>query len=120
MLLRRNPMAVIGVADRVAFCKFLPTNKSECELKRAWAHPEPMKHFRNLPIQKKMLLMTLLICGVVLLVAIATLFTFQVLNFRSNFERDAATLAVVIADNSAAACSFGDDVAATEVLDSLT
>jgi len=67
-----------------------------------------------------MLVMTLLICGAVLLVAIATLFAFQVLNFRSNFERDAATLAVVIADNSAAACSFGDDVAATGVLDSLT
>ena len=79
-----------------------------------------MKRFRNFPIQQKMLVMTLLICGAVLLVAIATLFTFQVLNFRSNFERDAATLAVVIADNSAAACSFGDDVAATGVLDSLT
>ncbi|HZL78861.1 MAG TPA: PAS domain-containing protein [Candidatus Limnocylindrales bacterium] len=79
-----------------------------------------MKRFRNFPIQQKMLVMTLLICGAVLLVAIATLFAFQVLNFRSNFERDAATLAVVIADNSAAACSFGDDVAATGVLDSLT
>jgi len=79
-----------------------------------------MKRFRNFPIQQKMLVMTLLICGAVLLVAIAALFVFQVLNFRSNFERDAATLAVVIADNSAAACFFGDDVAATGVLDSLT
>src|ERR1035437_10696819 len=79
-----------------------------------------MKRFRNFPIQQKMLVMTLLICGAVLLVAIVALFVFQVLNFRSNFERDAATLAVVIADNSATACSFGDDVAATGVLDSLT
>src|ERR1017187_6510152 len=120
MLLRRKPMAVIGVADRVALCKFLPTNKSECELKRAWAHPEPMKHFRNLPIQKKMLLMTLLICGVVLLVAIAALFVFQVLNFRSNFQRDNSTLAAIIANNSAGAMAFKDDVAATEVVGSLT
>jgi hypothetical protein len=29
MLLRRNPMAVIGVADRVAPCKFLPAIKNE-------------------------------------------------------------------------------------------
>src|ERR1039457_5134299 len=79
-----------------------------------------MTQFRNLPIQKTMLMMTLLICGAVLLVAIAALLVFHVLNFRSNFQRDAATLAVVIADNSAAACSFGDDVAATGVLDSLT
>src|ERR1039457_6819317 len=79
-----------------------------------------MKPSRDLPIQQKMLVMTLVICGAVLCVAITALFTFQVLNFRSNFERDAATLAVVIADNSAAACSFGDDVAATGVLDSLT
>ena len=60
--------------------------------------------------------MTLLICGAVLCVAITALFTFQVLNFRSNFQRDAATLAVVIADNSAAAIYFEDDVAATGVL----
>ena len=46
-----------------------------------------MKLIRDLPIQKKMLVMTLLICGAVLLVAIAGLFTFQVLNFRSNFHR---------------------------------
>ena len=75
-----------------------------------------MKPSRDLPIQQKMLVMTLVICGAVLCVAITALFTFQVLNFRSNFQRDTATLAVVIADNSAAACSFGDDAAATGVL----
>ena len=78
-----------------------------------------MKKFRNLPIQKKMLMMTLLICGAVLLVAITALFVFQVLNFRSNFQHDNSTLAAIIADNSAGAMAFKDDVAATEVLDSL-
>ena len=78
-----------------------------------------MKLFRELPIQIKMLGMTLLICGAVLFVAIAALFTFQVLNFRSNFQRDTATLAVIIANNSTAAMAFKDDQAATEVVGAL-
>jgi PAS domain S-box-containing protein len=78
-----------------------------------------MKPFRDRPIQQKMLVMTLLICGAVLCVAIAALFSFQVLNFRSNFQRDAATLAVIIANNSTAAMAFNDDKAATEVVGAL-
>jgi len=78
-----------------------------------------MKPFRDLPIQQKMLVMTLLICGAVLCVAIATLFTFQVLNFRSNFQHDAATLAVIIANNSTAALTFKDEGTATEVVRAL-
>src|SRR5450631_4234370 len=81
--------------------------------------PDIMKRFRNLPIQRKMLLMTLLICGAVLLVAIVALFVFQVLNFRSNFQRDNSTLAAIIANNSAGAMAFKDDAAAAEVLSSL-
>jgi PAS domain S-box-containing protein len=75
--------------------------------------------FQDLPIQRKMLVMTLLICGAVLCVAIAALFTFQVLNFRSNFQRDTATLAVIIANNSTAALAFKDDKTATEVIGAL-
>jgi PAS domain S-box-containing protein len=78
-----------------------------------------MKSSRDLPIQQKMLVMTLLICGAVLCVAIATLFTFQVLNFRSNFQNDATTLGVIIANNSTAAMAYEDDKAATELVDSL-
>ena len=63
--------------------------------------------------------MTLLICGAVLCVAIAALFTFQVLNFRSNFQRDADTLAAIIANNSTAAMAFNDDRVATEVVSAL-
>ncbi len=66
-----------------------------------------------------MLVMTLLICGAVLCVAIATLFTFQVLNFRSNFQEDARTLAVIIANNSTAALTFKDDGTAAEVVRAL-
>jgi PAS domain S-box-containing protein len=121
ILPRRNPMAVIGVAARVALCKFLPAIKvkGERELKRAWANRDTMKRFRNLPIQKKMLLMTLVICGAVLLVAIAALFVFQVVNFRSNFQRDNSTLAAIVANQSTAAMRFKDDTTATEILNSL-
>ncbi|HEY5069785.1 MAG TPA: CHASE sensor domain-containing protein, partial [Candidatus Acidoferrum sp.] len=78
-----------------------------------------MKRFRNFPIQQKMLVMTLLICGAVLLVAIASLFVFQVLNFRSNFQRDTSTLAAIIANQSTAVMQFKDDATATEIVDSL-
>jgi PAS domain S-box-containing protein len=78
-----------------------------------------MKLFRELPIQQKMLVLTLLICGAVLCVATAALFTFQVLNFRSNFQSDTATLAVIIANNSTAAMAFKDDKAANEVVGAL-
>ncbi|HXB60962.1 MAG TPA: hypothetical protein VNU95_15420, partial [Candidatus Acidoferrales bacterium] len=77
-----------------------------------------MKKFRNLPIQQKMLLMTLFICGVVLVVAITALFVFQVISFRSSFQRDNSTLAAIIANNSAGAMAFRDDGAAAEVVNS--
>ena len=63
--------------------------------------------------------MTLSICGTVLVVAIAALFIFQVLNFRFNFQRDTSTLAQIIANNSTAAVAFKDDSAANEVVSSL-
>ena len=78
-----------------------------------------MKRFRNLPIQRKMLAMTLLICGAVLLVAIAALFVFQVLNFRSNFQRDNSTLAAIIANQSTAVMQFKDEATAKEVVRAL-
>jgi PAS domain S-box-containing protein len=78
-----------------------------------------MKPLRDLPIQRKMLVLTLLICGSVLLVAIVSLFVFQVLNFRSNFQRNTATLAAIIANNSTAALTFNDTNGAAEVVGAL-
>lgn len=63
--------------------------------------------------------MTMVICGAVLFVAIAALFTFQMLNFRSKFQSDAVTLAVMIANNSTAAITFKDDQTAKEVVGAL-
>jgi PAS domain S-box-containing protein len=78
-----------------------------------------MKRIRDLPIRQKLLVMTLLICGAVLCVAITALFVFQVVTFRSRFQRDTTTLAVVIANNSTAAMAFKDEQAANEVVGAL-
>ena len=67
-----------------------------------------MKPFQDLPIQRKMLVMTLSICGAVLLVSLALLIVFQILNFRANFQRDTETLSAIIANNSTAALAFDD------------
>src|SRR6185503_15072126 len=72
----------------------------------AWTNPEAMKRFQDLPIRQKMLVMTLLICGAVLVVAILALFNFQMGNFRKNFQEDHETLAAIIATNSSAIMSF--------------
>src|SRR5436305_8966282 len=86
---------------------------------RLRAREDVMKRFQYLPIQQKMLAVTLLICGAVLFVAIAALFMFQVLDFRSKFQSDTATLAVIIANNSTAAVEFKDESAAAEVVGAL-
>ena len=78
-----------------------------------------MKPFRDLPIQRKMLVMTLVIVGTILLVAVAALFSFQIQNFRSNFQSDTETLAVIIANNSTAALDFKDAGGGAEVVGSL-
>ena len=75
-----------------------------------------MKPFRDLGIQNKMHLMTLVICSAVLLVTTAALFSFQVWNFRANFQRNTETMAQVIANNSEAAVEFKDEQGANEVV----
>ena len=64
-------------------------------------------------------LMTLVICSAVLLVATAALFSFQVWNFRANFQRNTETMAQVIANNSEAAVEFKDESGASGVVGAL-
>lgn len=78
-----------------------------------------MMPFRDLPIQRKLLVMTLVICGAVLFVVTTALFILQVQYFRSNFQRGTATLAAIIADNSTAALTFRDAEAGAEIIGSL-
>src|SRR5579859_732893 len=76
-----------------------------------------MKPFRDLGIQNKMNLMTLVICGAVLLVATAALFTFQVWNFRTNFVQNETTLATITGDNSSLAVEVADSQGAKGIVD---
>src|SRR6478752_8397458 len=78
-----------------------------------------MNWYHHLPLQRKMLMLTLLICGAVLLMAIGAFFAFQILKFRSAFRHDSATLAVIIAGNSTGVMAFKDEAAAAEVVASL-
>jgi PAS domain S-box-containing protein len=78
-----------------------------------------VKLFHNISIQKKLLVMALTNCGLVLLIASVALFGFQVWNFRSNFQSDAVVLASIIAKNSADALVQENAASATEVINSL-
>src|SRR5438309_1127276 len=78
-----------------------------------------MQFIQNLPIKRKMTLVILLTCGVVLLIACAALFVFQAVTVRRNFTRDLSTLASIIAHNSTAAVAFGDKKATEEILSAL-
>jgi PAS domain S-box-containing protein len=78
-----------------------------------------MQLLRNAPIKRKLLLSTLLTCGAALAIALTGLFWFQSVNFRSGFAAQLETLAVVIAQNSAAPLAFDDRNSAAEVLSAL-
>ena len=117
ILFKRNPVTSLGGTGKVAPTSLsLPSNNHR---QPAFAWVKPPNVFQNLPIQRKMLVMTLFICGAVLVVAITAFFYFQVASFRSNFEHDSVTLAAVIANNCTAAISFKDEAAANEVVGSL-
>src|SRR5579859_756264 len=78
-----------------------------------------MHSLKRISIQRKMTLVTLVTCGVVLLVATGALCTFQLFAFRQNFQRDLAVTAEIIADNSIAPLTFKDQKSAAEVLSAL-
>ena len=75
--------------------------------------------FKGLTFQRKLLVITLTICAAVLFLAGLALIGFQIFSFRSNFKRDTATLAAIVANNSTAAMAFKDRKAAREILSSL-
>ena len=80
----------------------------------------PMLHFfRNAPIQRKLMLIILGSCAAALLAAAAVEATFRLLTERSDFRRDVAMLARVIASNTTAAVAFQDEEAVQEVLATL-
>lgn len=77
------------------------------------------KLFRDLPFERKLLVITLAIGEAVSLVALLAFVVFQVWSFRTTYLRETATVAEILANNVTAALAFEDRAAANEILGSL-
>jgi signal transduction histidine kinase/CheY-like chemotaxis protein len=76
-----------------------------------------MRHwFRDLPIRRKLSLITLASSVIALVFAGAGVFTWDILQFRREIARDLSALARTIAENSTAAITFEDTRSAGETL----
>jgi signal transduction histidine kinase/ActR/RegA family two-component response regulator/HAMP domain-containing protein len=75
-----------------------------------------MNWLRDLPIRRKLTLVILLTCSLVLLLACGVLALYQVINFRQGMVRDTTVLADVLAKNTQAALTFQDEAAARQTL----
>ncbi len=80
---------------------------------------KPLQHLRELPIGRKLTLLLLTPCLVVLLLSGAALLAFQIKMFRKDFARDIRSVADIIGTTSTAAVAFNDTKAANEILHSL-
>src|SRR6185312_12731483 len=78
-----------------------------------------MMLLRDLPIQKKLMRIILLISGAILIVTSVAFFTYELYAFHRNTTQKISTLAQVIAANSTAALAFDDRETATEILTAL-
>jgi len=75
-----------------------------------------MSWLQDLPLRRKLTLVILLTCSVVLLLACGVLAVYQVLDFRRGMVRDTTVLADVLAKNTQAALTFQDENAARQTL----
>ena len=80
---------------------------------------KPLQYLRDLPIGRKLTLLLLTPCLVVLLLSGAALLGFQIKMFRKDFARDISSVADIIGATSTAAVAFNDTKAAIEILHSL-
>ncbi len=78
-----------------------------------------MRRFRDIPIRQKLVIITLVTTTTALLLAGVGNVLVDSLLFRGYLRRDLAVLARVIADNSTAALSFNDPMAAAQTLGAL-
>lgn len=74
---------------------------------------------RNLPIRRKLTVLTLGTSAVVLLLTCASFFTYEYVTFRESSRRELATLGEIVATNSTAALAFRNREDALAVLDAL-
>ena len=75
-----------------------------------------MTHFRDLPIRRKLLLLTLASSATALALASGGFLTWDITQFRTDLVQDIDAQATIVADNSAAPLAFRDVRAATETL----
>lgn len=75
-----------------------------------------MKRFRDLPIRRKLLLLTLASSATALALASGGFLAWDIAQYRSDVVQDIDAQAAIVADNSAAPLAFRDARAATETL----
>jgi two-component system sensor histidine kinase/response regulator len=83
---------------------------------RLWLGPV---QYRNLPIKHKLRGIIMMSAGVSLVLACSLVLTYAQFFFRDSLRDDVEVLAGVLASNSTAALSFGDEKAAAELLSGL-
>ena len=75
-----------------------------------------MAQFRDLPIRRKLLLTTLTSSAAALVLATGGFLAWDIAQFRSAVRQDMAAQSVILAENSGAALTFGDERVAREIL----
>ncbi len=78
-----------------------------------------MVNFRDIPIRQKVMLLIIVTTSASLLLSGLGIVSLDTLLFRSYLERDLATFAHIIADNSTASLAFEDPESASEMLGTL-
>lgn len=74
---------------------------------------------RDLPIRKKLVLVTLVTCAAALTLTCSVLFWFQTVTFKQAFVTELESIGAIVAHNSAAPLTFHDSKSAVEVLSAL-
>lgn len=74
---------------------------------------------QDVPIQKKLMRIIILISGIVLLLACATFFIYEYYSFRQNTIQKLSTISNIISANSTAALTFENSKDAAEILSAL-
>ena len=72
--------------------------------------------YRSITIEVKLRLIIMLTVVAALILACASILTYDQLAFRSSMQRDLAILAETVGSNSTAAITFGDQKAAADLL----
>src|SRR5262249_54849851 len=80
---------------------------------------DEMRPFRDVSIQRKLILILMLTSGATLLVACASVIGYDAITFRQGMVRELSILAAMIGDNCTAALTFHDRDAATETMAAL-